>query len=369
MSTTGTGNTQYDISQSDLADPTLYRLNQALLSINNRLTTAQASLSTLQQAAAGTVTSVTEEQINDAEWVTVGGTANAITGKTTTVYRKLEVGFCVRLFPLYPNTGPVIFSVNQIVSAPLVKNGISVLAAGDLSAGLAYLIMWDGKLWQIVGTYAVTEAEINNAEYLTVGGTANAITATTATAYLSLAVGFVVRLIPANTNTAAVTINVDSTGVEPVTKNGAVALSGGELVAGQPYFLMWDGAHWRIIGLALPASTLVIGSDASGNPILALVDSGKIIVGNSGSPSVAAQVAMSQDATIDHTGKVTVIGVNAAPVPVSQGIVGTNSSGQIVAGAVAGFSGTVTLAALTALGTQGSITFVNGLATSAVNPT
>ena len=47
----------------------------------------------------------------------------------------------------------------------------------------------------------------------------------------------------------------------------------------------------------------------------------------------------------------------------------SSTTGLFSVNATAGVSGTVTLAALTALGTQGSITFVGGLCTAFVNPT
>lgn len=210
------------------------------------------------------------------------------------------------------------------------------------------------------GGSTITEAQIAACEALVVGGTANAITGTTGTPLATLSANFLFRLVPTAVNTGAVTLNVDLTGVKAVTQNGAVALSGGELQPGRTYLLYYDGTRYQIIGVSLPISSLVIGTDATGNPILSLLASGNIIVGDGGAPSVAHAVAMSQDGTIDKDGKLTVTGINAAPVPASQGFVGTNGSGQIVAGALPASGVTpgtyVTGLKLTGGGNNGSIT-------------
>lgn len=98
------------------------------------------------------------------------------------------------------------------------------------------------------GSTALSELLIAQAEWLTnVAGT-NTITATTAILYQALSAGFLVRLVPVNSNTGAVTLNVNSIGASAVTKNGTTALVGGELQANQAYLLLWDGTRWQIVG-------------------------------------------------------------------------------------------------------------------------
>lgn len=193
---------------------------------------------------------VAESTLANAEWLTVGGTANAITGTTAVKYSALAAGFVVRLVPTATNTNTVTLNVNGIGAKAVTKFGATALSGGELVNGTGYVLLYDGTQFQIIGTFAVTEAMVAAAEWLTgVAGT-NTITGATATPYASLSAGFVARLIPANTNSGATTLNVNGIGASPVTKNGTTALSGGELVAGQVCFLLWDGAEWQILSQA-----------------------------------------------------------------------------------------------------------------------
>ena len=137
---------------------------------------------------------------------------------------------------------------------------------------------------------AVTEQAIANSEWLVnVSGT-NTITGNTVTAYTELVAGFLVRLIPAVTNTNATTLNVNGTGAEAVTKNGASALVGGELIAGQAYLLLWDGTEWQILGQIGITFTLA---------------NGDILVGNAS--NVPTAVAPSGDVSMTNAGVFTVL--------------------------------------------------------------
>jgi hypothetical protein len=54
-------------------------------------------------------------------------------------------------------------------------------------------------------------------------------------------------LAPANANTGAVTLNIDSQGAKSVLSPSGGALAGGELVASQNYLLRYDGTNFKII--------------------------------------------------------------------------------------------------------------------------
>ena len=77
-----------------------------------------------------------------------------------------------------------------------------------------------------------------------VAGT-NTITATAGVTITGYAKGMGFRLIPANTNTGAVTINVDSLGAKNLTDPAGNALTSGKLVAGQAYSIWYDGTVFR----------------------------------------------------------------------------------------------------------------------------
>lgn len=174
---------------------------------------------------------------------------------------------------------------------------------------------------------AVSESLIAQAEWLTnVAGT-NAITAITAITYQSLAAGFVVRLIPAHTNTGAVTLSVNGITVAAVTKNGSVALSAGELQINRAYLLLWDGTRWQIIGMSLPISATILSSDVNGNPTAAALANTKVWIGSSGNLPVAKSV--SGDATLANTGALAVVSTHlTVPLPADQGGTGADNSTQ-----------------------------------------
>ena len=161
------------------------------------------------------------------------------------------------------------------------------------------------------GGVSLSEATIAPCEALTSVAGTNTITAVTAVAYSALAAGFKVRLIPANTNAGAVTLNVNSIGAKAVTKNGTTALTGGELQSGREYDLNYDGTQFQIIGPSLPISALVIGSDASGNPSAAILADTKVWIGSGGNLPVAQSI--SGDAQLADTGVLTLATVNGFP--------------------------------------------------------
>lgn len=76
----------------------------------------------------------------------------------------------------------------------------------------------------------------------TVGGSANAITLTSASTYQALEAGLLVAIKAGSENTAATTLNVDGLGVKAVRLNGDVALAGGEIVANGVYLFRYDTA-------------------------------------------------------------------------------------------------------------------------------
>lgn len=196
----------------------------------------------------GSVT-VTESIIAAAENIaSIGGTGNAITGITSPSYSALASGFLVRYIPSNSNSGATTLNVNGTGAKAVTKNGTTALVGGELVAGIAYLLLYDGTRWQIIGTL-VSESIIANSETLTsIGGTGDAITGVTAIKYTSRAIGFVLRYIPANANAGATTINENSIGAVAITKNGTTALVGGELLVGVTYFLLFDGTRYQIVG-------------------------------------------------------------------------------------------------------------------------
>ncbi len=77
----------------------------------------------------------------------------------------------------------------------------------------------------------------------TVGGTADAITLTTASTYQALENGLIVTFKAGSANTGAATINVDSLGAKAIRRIGDSALSAGDIAANGVYLLRYDTTY------------------------------------------------------------------------------------------------------------------------------
>lgn len=118
------------------------------------------------------------------------------------------------------------------------------------------------------GGASVDASTVKNAIYVPDGGTANAITGTTATTFPGYVAGQFYTFNKNATNTGATTINISAAGVKNVTKNGAVALAAGNLVAGTTYVAVYDGTQVQVLGYTLLAADIptIPSSQVSGLP-------------------------------------------------------------------------------------------------------
>lgn len=125
----------------------------------------------------------------------------------------------------------------------IAVNGESVVTA-DIPFGNNKLTgVKDGTLAKDAAN--VSQIQNSNAILLaTVAGT-DTITASLSPALTAYANGQIFTLIPANTNTGAVTININGLGAKALTKNGSTALVAGDLVAGVEYSLQYDGTRFQ----------------------------------------------------------------------------------------------------------------------------
>lgn len=84
-------------------------------------------------------------------------------------------------------------------------------------------------------------------ELLTAGGTANALTATPTTAWTSYTAGRQLLVTPASANTGSATLNVSSLGVKTLKGRGGAALQAGDLKAGVPALVVYDGTDFLLL--------------------------------------------------------------------------------------------------------------------------
>lgn len=116
-------------------------------------------------------------------------------------------------------------------------------------------------------------AGVGSNSYVVASGT-NTVTATLSPAPASYITGMQVVIVPANDNTASATLNLNSLGAKTVKKfDGATNLAAGDLQAGQPAVLVYDGTNFCLIN-----------AGTTTNPMSAV---GQLIYGGAGGAATA----------------------------------------------------------------------------------
>lgn len=182
----------------------------------------------------------------------VAGTANAITASTSQI-DSLTTGARVLLIPAADNTGATTLQLDGGGVISIIWPGGAPLSAGALRAGRPVELAFTGSAWKILadGTHEERATALENAgpwKLSSVGGTANAITAT-ATAIKTVSDGTRVLLQPSADNTGAVTLAVNGGGAYGVQDGYGGALAAGGLKSGRYYELMFiaAGGVWKIV--------------------------------------------------------------------------------------------------------------------------
>jgi hypothetical protein len=115
-----------------------------------------------------------------------------------------------------------------------------------------------------VGTDAVRYSQIQSGtdKLITVTGT-DTLTGTMTPALTAYAAGNQFSFVAANTNTGAVTINIDGVGVKSITKNGTTALVAGNIVANSVVLIEYDGTRFQLLNVVVTATGDVVGPASS----------------------------------------------------------------------------------------------------------
>ena len=141
--------------------------------------------------------------------------------------------------------------IADAIEATLNRNGENQMAA-DLHMGTSYHLtnMAAGS----AATDSITMRQVADNSVLyggTTGGSSNAYTLTDAVMSSSPTAGMRLLLIANHTNNGATTFNLNSSGaVAVVRRNGATALSGGEIVSGDLFEIVYDGTSWVLVNAA-----------------------------------------------------------------------------------------------------------------------
>ena len=120
-----------------------------------------------------------------------------------------------------------------------------------LDGGVLYKFVLKSSTYVQIGTYDSIPA-INDttsiSNLITVAGT-NALTGLATPTLGGYAAGAQYSFIAQNTNTAAVTIDIDTLGVKSITKFGTTALAAGDIIAGALTLIEYDGTRFQLINV------------------------------------------------------------------------------------------------------------------------
>lgn len=124
-----------------------------------------------------------------------------------------------------------------------------------LDGGLVYKFVLKTSASVLIGTYdnipaIATSASFNN--LIVVTGT-NSLIGTATPPFTAIVAGTTASFVVVNTNTGAVTLDIDGTGARDVTSSGS-SLSGGELVVGQIAQVEYDGSDWQLQSTSLSSA-------------------------------------------------------------------------------------------------------------------
>lgn len=159
-----------------------------------------------------------------------------------------------------PNATPTpTLNVNSLGAKTIVRRNGSALAGGDLPGGGVLTLIYDGTSFRLLGLapseVATLVADSALIHYGAAAGSANALTVDVTPNMPAYAAGSTVVFVPADDNTAAVTINLDGVGVKNLRRaDGSTSLAAGDLRAGRLAVATYDGAVFRLWGAhgALP---------------------------------------------------------------------------------------------------------------------
>jgi hypothetical protein len=147
----------------------------------------------------------------------------------------------------YTSRSGVAFNTNPIVLNSSGRTPAEIWLEG----GVLYKFVLKDSTFVQIGSYdnipAVNDPTTTN-NLITVAGT-NALTGLAIPPLEGYTAGAQFTFVAQNTNTGAVTLDIDSLGVKAVTKFGATALSAGDIVGGAITLVEYDGTRFQLINV------------------------------------------------------------------------------------------------------------------------
>jgi hypothetical protein len=131
----------------------------------------------------------------------------------------------------------------------------------------------------LIGTYdnipAIDDPTVFN-NLITVTGT-DTLIGTSVPPYTSYVTGMTLSFIPANTNTGAVTLDLDGLGAKNVFVGSSTALSSGDLVAGRIAQIQYDGTRFQLYQSSIADNAVTTAKIADANVTAAKLAAGAAV--------------------------------------------------------------------------------------------
>lgn len=172
-----------------------------------------------------------------------------------------------------------------VVAGTVISSTAFNSLTADLANGLSTAITKDGQTTvtnnipmagfkitglgaATVGTDAARYSQIQGGtdKLITVTGT-DTLTGSLTPALTAYAAGNQFSFVVANTNTGAVTINIDGVGSKSITRTGSTALVAGDMVAGQVVLIEYDGTRFQLLNGNSFTNLVVSGTETIGGTL------------------------------------------------------------------------------------------------------
>lgn len=163
------------------------------------------------------------------------------------------------------NTNPIVLNAAGRTPAEIWVNG-----------GVFYKFILKNSAFVQIGSYdniPAIDDITTTTNLITVAGT-NALTGLATPTLGGYTAGQVFSFIAQNTNTGAVTIDIDTLGVKNITREGAIPLVAGDILAGKMQLMEYDGTQFQMLNGNSYQAIRVTGTGYS--PNIALTDAATI---------------------------------------------------------------------------------------------
>ena len=185
---------------------------------------------------------------------TSSGSSNAYVLSPSPALTALTDGMVLSFIANFSNTGAATANPSSLGAKSIVlTDGTTALAAGDIVSGGLYQLQYISgsnhfRLLNPASFASITSVQRNSLAFGgTTGGTANAATATLSPAPTAYVTGMALWVIAGNTNTSALTINLNSLGAKSVYRHSGFDLQGGDFLTGNAYVMVYNGTQFVLL--------------------------------------------------------------------------------------------------------------------------